>query len=94
MGMIAPVKTDYINSKSRAGRPACPRTLEIMGEIKVAAALGRVTIVMPLLDDEEESFTRFSARARNAARLCGGKVRVSRLGEGRGQLVLMEGDWK
>lgn len=91
MDMIKPVKTDDMRSAGRAGRPVCERTLEIMGELKVAATLGKATVVIPLSDDETGVFARFSARARNAARMCGLKVSVRRLDDERARLVLMDG---
>ena len=91
MDMISPVRADWSKCESVAGRPYSERTLEIIGELRLAEALGRFTVTMPLLDVEAERFERFSSRARIAGKSIGRKVRVRRVSEKSGEVTLLEG---
>lgn len=89
MEMILPVRCDSVAAGSTPGRPVGDRTLEIMAEIQLADALGRVTAIIELEQFELERFDRFSSKARTAARLCGKKVRARKLPGGRAELTLL-----
>lgn len=89
MSMVKPVEIGAEGLGERAGRPVGDRTLEIMAELQLAEALGRVTAKMELEEREVERFGRFSAKARTAARLLGRKVRVRKLGDDMAEMTLL-----
>ena len=90
MSMVKPIEGG-LRVGNRAGRPVGDRTLEIMAELQLADALGRVTATMELDERELERFGRFSAKARTAARLMGRKVRVRKVGESMAEMTLLAG---
>ena len=90
MDMISPVRTDLSGRTSVAGRPYGERTLEMIGELRLAEALGRFVVVLPLSEKEMRRFERFSSRARLAGRAIGRKVRVRRVSEVSGEITLLD----